>query len=172
MMDVIELLKHQHRDALKMIARLGAEDKLEESDRLELFDHLKEALTLHTRMEEEIFYPALDHFKEMRELVAESYQEHHQVDLLLQKISELGSGARHGKLRDNERDGDWRSLLNELTADVTHHVDEEENELFPRAQRLLTPDRIKEMGYEMRGIRSGQSKRDQLIYPASRLGPI
>lgn len=172
MIDAIELLKDQHRDALNMIARLREED-VREGERLELFDHLKEALSLHTKMEEEVLYPALEHFKETRELVAESYQEHHQVDRLLQKIAELGSsGGRHGNYKDNKRDDDWRSLLDELTADITHHVEEEENELFPKAQRLLTPDRIKEMGYEMRGIRTGQSKTDQLIYPASRFGPV
>ncbi len=173
MMDAIELLKHQHRDALNMIARLRAEDEMGEGERLELFDRLKEALSLHTRMEEELFYPALEHFKETRELVAESYQEHQQVDRLLQKMAALGSSeGPERRLKNNEPGGDWQSLLDELAADVTHHVEEEENELFPKAQGLLTPDRIQEMGYEMRGIRTGQSKTDQLIYPASRLGPV
>jgi len=171
MMDAIELLKHQHEEALGMIARLKSDEEMTEGSRLELFDKLKEALTLHTKMEEELFYPALEHFEETRSLVAESYQEHRRLDQLLQKMSGL-KGGRSSEAATNQGSVDWPSLLDELRTDVMHHVSEEENELFPKARKLLTRDRIQEMGDRMRGVQTGQSKIDQLIYPARRVGPV
>ena len=65
----------------------------------------------------------------------------------------------------------WQGMLAELRDAVTHHVAEEEGEMFPRAAKLLKPDRLRDMGLEMRRFETGQSESDQLIYPASRIGP-
>jgi hypothetical protein len=53
----------------------------------ELFNQLKGALKLHTKLEEQIFYPALENFDETRDLIKESYGEHRKVDQLLAEIS-------------------------------------------------------------------------------------
>jgi hemerythrin superfamily protein len=143
-----------------MIARLaGGKEAGGEAGR-ELFGQLKDALTLHTRMEEEVFYPELEDFEETRALVEESYEEHRRVDQLLRRMSEAGGES-----------SDWQGMLAELRDAVTRHVSEEEGEMFPRAAKLLKPDRLRDMGYEMRRIETGQSESDQLIYPASRIGP-
>jgi hemerythrin-like domain-containing protein len=161
LLDAIELLTKQHAEAQDMLARLAADAQADEGARGELFGQLKDALTLHTGMEEEVFYPELEHFGETRALVEGSYEEHRQVKQLLDRMA--GGGETDG--------ADWRRLLGELRAAVARHVAEEEGELFPRAAKLLTPERLRDMGYEMRRLETGQSESDQLIYPASRVGP-
>jgi iron-sulfur cluster repair protein YtfE (RIC family) len=163
LLDAIELLTKQHREAQEMLARLaGGEAKRE------LFGQLKDALTLHTRMEEEVFYPELEDFEETHALVEESYDEHRRVDQLLKRMSEASERAAG---ETGVESSDWRGMLAELRDAVTHHVNEEEGEMFPRAAKLLKPDRLRDMGFEMKRLQSGQSESDQLIYPASRIGP-
>jgi iron-sulfur cluster repair protein YtfE (RIC family) len=166
LLDAIELLTKQHREAQDMIARLAGDEAGGEARR-ELFAQLKDALTLHTRMEEEVFYPELEDFEETRALVEESYEEHRRVDQLLRRMSEASERAAG----ETGVSSDWQEMLAELRDAVTHHVAEEEGEMFPRAAKLLKPDRLRDMGLEMRRVETGQSESDQLIYPASRIGP-
>jgi iron-sulfur cluster repair protein YtfE (RIC family) len=167
LLDAIGLLTKQHREAQEMIARLAG-DEAGGGAKRELFAQLKDALTLHTRMEEEVFYPELEDFDETRALVEESYEEHRRVDQLLRRMS--GAGGRAGG-ETGAGSSDWQGMLAELRDAVNHHVGEEEGEMFPRAAELLKPDRLRDMGYEMRRFETGQSESDQLIYPASRVGP-
>ena len=173
-MDAIELLTKQHREAQDMLARLTGDAELSRGARRELFAQLKDALTLHTKMEEEVFYPELQRFDETRPLVEESYEEHRRVDQLLRRVGDAGGPGPGGKARRGRAGAaagsGRRGELAELRDAVTHHVDEEENGLFPRAAKLLAADRLRDMGYEMRRLETGQSEKDQLIYPASRLG--
>jgi iron-sulfur cluster repair protein YtfE (RIC family) len=167
LLDAIELLTKQHREAQEMIARLAGEEAGGESRR-ELFGQLKDALTLHTRMEEEVFYPELEDFEETRALVEESYDEHRRVDQLLRRMSEASARAEG---ETGVESSGWRSMLAELRDAVAHHVGEEEGQMFPRAAKLLKPGRLRDMGLEMSRFETGQSESDQLIYPASRIGP-
>ncbi|MCA1816425.1 MAG: hemerythrin domain-containing protein [Acidobacteria bacterium] len=167
MLDAIELLTKQHREAQAVIERLSANAQVSDGERRALFEELRDALKLHTKIEEEVFYPALEDFDETRALIDESYKEHERVKQLLKRMGSAGEGAT----REGERGGDWSSMLAELREAVAHHVGEEENDLFPHAARLLSPGRLREMGYEMRRYKTGQSEEDQLIYPAFRAKP-
>jgi iron-sulfur cluster repair protein YtfE (RIC family) len=166
LLDAIELLTKQHREAQEMLARLAGDEAGGEAKR-ELFGQLKDALTLHTRMEEEVFYPELEDFEETHALVEESYDEHQRVDQLLRRMSEASERAAG----ETGVGSDWQGMLAELRDAVNHHISEEEGEMFPRAAKLLKPDRLRDMGFEMKRLQSGQSESDQLIYPASRIGP-
>lgn len=173
MLNAIELLTKQHREALGMIERLSAGAQTGDGERRALFEELKDALKLHTKIEEEVFYPALEDFDETRAIIDESYKEHGRVDQLLKRMGGGGERASEGGERGETAGAafDWRALLGELRDAVAHHVGEEENDLFPRAARLLPPEQLRDMGYEMRRYKTGQTEEDQLIYPASRVGP-
>jgi hemerythrin superfamily protein len=138
-MTATEILKQDHREAIGLFDRLegtgGSKD--------ELFNQLKDALKLHTKLEEKIFYPALENFDETRDLVKESYREHRKVDQLLAEI--------------NPAAGDFADELGELRRNVEHHVEEEEGEMFPKAERLLGGARLQEMGRQMEQMKKGQS---------------
>jgi len=61
-MNAIALLKEDHERAMELIEQI---ESLEEnqSQGSDLFRQLKQALTLHTQMEEKFFYPALSEFE-------------------------------------------------------------------------------------------------------------
>ena len=152
-MNAIELLKEDHREALELLDRLeNLEDELDQDDEgvevlpTELFNQLKSALTLHTRLEEQVFYPAMREFDETREQIGEALEEHQAVDQILDEMSDLSPG-----------DEEFIDKLEELKENLEHHIEEEEDDLFPKAEELCTKKRLDEMGRQMQQMKQGRS---------------
>lgn len=144
-MAATDILKQDHREAMGLFERLESinEGSGAGGSKDELFNQLKGALKLHTKLEEQIFYPALENFDETRDLIKESYEEHRKVDQLL---AEMSAAA-----------GDFADKLSELRGNIEHHVNEEEGEMFPKAEQLLGQSRLQEMGRQMEQMKQGQS---------------
>jgi hemerythrin-like domain-containing protein len=144
-MTIIEMLKQDHQEAAAMMDRIenaGTGD----ASVMTTFNQLKQALTLHTEIEEQIFYPALQNNEETEDQISESFEEHQEVKDLLAEISGLHSS--------NE---EFMSMMADLREAVEHHVEEEENELFPSAQEVLGDSRLQEMGQQMAQMKQGKS---------------
>jgi hemerythrin superfamily protein len=89
-----------------------------------------EELDVHTAIEEEIFYPAVkDLSEEIAESVAEGYQEHHVVKLLMEEIGEVRPGQE-----------EWEAKLTVLIENVEHHAEEEETTMFPEVRSATDGD--------------------------------
>jgi hemerythrin superfamily protein len=144
-MNVIELLKNDHQEASSLMEQIELADKGDRSAK-ELFTQLKQALTLHTQVEEQIFYPALKSFEETKDMVPEALEEHQEVDELLAEMTALSPG-----------NDEFMDKLTELRDSVEHHVEEEENEMFPKAEKVLGESRLQEMGRQMQQMKEGKS---------------
>ena len=144
-MNVIELLKNDHQEASSLMEQIELADKGDRSAK-ELFTQLKQALTLHTQVEEQIFYPALKSFEETKDMVPEALEEHQEVDELLAEMAALSPG-----------NDEFMDKLTELRDSVEHHVEEEENEMFPKAEKVLGESRLQEMGRQMQQMKEGKS---------------
>jgi iron-sulfur cluster repair protein YtfE (RIC family) len=152
-MTAIEMLMKDHREAIGLIEELENSDveQLETADeettavqsKEDDFRRLKNALTTHTRLEEQIFYPALANFDETGGLVQTAYEEHETVDELLADLSGLSPTAE-----------EWIELIAVLKENLEHHIEQEE-ELFPRAEELLGQGRLRELGRQMEELKSG-----------------
>jgi hypothetical protein len=81
------------------------------------------ALQVHTRIEEEIFYPAAREAIEKPELIDEAIVEHASAKQLISEIEEMEPGE---ELYD--------AKVKVLQEQVLHHVEEEEGELFPQVE--------------------------------------
>lgn len=136
-MEITTLLKEDHREVEELIAQL------EEGADKETFLKLKSSLELHTQIEENIYYPALEGKDETDELVTDAYQEHDEVDELLEEMSGT----------DIESD-EFQLLLKQLKDSIKHHVKEEENELFPKSEEVLGAEKLEKMGDEMEKMKS------------------
>ena len=134
-MDLYQLLKQDHQKIRRLFERLdeaSSDGTVKQRERL--FAELKRELTLHTEVEEKHFYPALRDRDGAKELVADSLEEHGEVKKLLGELDQA----------DKEEDN-WTDQLQELHEDVDDHVEEEETELFPIAQKLLDEAKTKEI---------------------------
>jgi iron-sulfur cluster repair protein YtfE (RIC family) len=152
-MNIIELLKEDHREAEELIERLeGLEADLDDTkvgiDKMPqaLFTKLKNALTLHTQAEEQILYPAMQKFDETADRIPEAIEEHQQVDQILEEMAMLSPA-----------EDEFQERLEELKENLAHHIEEEEDELFPKAEELCGQKRLEEMGRQMQKLQQGRS---------------
>ncbi|HQU83824.1 MAG TPA: hemerythrin domain-containing protein [Pyrinomonadaceae bacterium] len=139
-MEITTLLKEDHREVENLIAQLeSGADK-------DTFLKLKSSLELHTQIEESIYYPALEDKSETDDLITDAYQEHDEVDELLEEMSGT----------DIESD-EFQTLLQQLKDSINHHVKEEENELFPKSEEILGAETLDRMGDEMEKMKTKSS---------------
>jgi hemerythrin-like domain-containing protein len=136
-------LKQDHQEASSMMDQLESGDQ---QSMMGLFNRLKQALTLHTKMEETLLYPALQNNEQTGDMISEAYEEHQTVDEILAEMTGMAPS-----------NGDFSMKLAELRENVEHHVEEEENELFPKAERILGQHRLEEMGNQMQQMKNGMS---------------
>jgi len=136
-MDPTKLLKKQHREVEALFKRIGKTK--EASERRRLMDEISAKLTMHTKLEEEIFYPAVREVptKKAEEMVLEAYEEHHVVKLVLAELPRVDP--------EDERFEAKMTVLKEM---VEHHVAEEEDEMFKLADKI-DEDELETLGERM-----------------------
>ena len=134
-MNAFELLKADHQKVAELFDRLDAASG---RAKLNIFREIKSELELHTHIEEKFFYPALEPPKETHDLTLEAFEEHNVVKMLLAELSNAKSA-----------DDEWQAKAKVLRENVEHHVKEEENELFDKADDLLSDEKIETLGQEM-----------------------
>ncbi|HEY4423086.1 MAG TPA: hemerythrin domain-containing protein [Pyrinomonadaceae bacterium] len=134
-MDAFNLLKADHRKVEELFSQL---ESASGQAKMRVFEQIKMELELHTHIEEKIFYPALEKPKQTHDLTLEAYEEHDVVKKLLQQMSRAKSA--------NE---EWEAQAKVLQENVEHHVEEEENELFIKAEAALSEEQIEALGEQM-----------------------
>jgi hemerythrin superfamily protein len=120
--DAIALLKEDHRSVEKLFKDFEGAKGDGRKERLARQICLQ--LTVHTTIEEEIFYPACEG-KIEEDLLKEAYVEHDSAKLLIAEI-EAGNG---------ESDDFFDAKVQVLSEQIEHHVKEEEGELFPQVRK-------------------------------------
>ncbi|MEY2475856.1 MAG: hypothetical protein QOG87_1171 [Actinomycetota bacterium] len=120
--DVSEPAKLLISDHMK-VERIFEEIKSAESPnmRKSLVTQLEAELTRHTTIEENVLYPFVEeHVGGGEELISEAEKEHQEASLLLDKLANLDPSSP-----------DFDPTVKALEKAVSHHVNEEEHELFP-----------------------------------------
>lgn len=134
-MNAFTLLKTDHETVAGILASIEETTERAVKGRDELFARLKAELDLHARIEEEIFYPALEEAEETRDVTLEAYEEHR---LVKQLLSELEAESK-----DTE---EWTAKFTVLKENIEHHVEEEEGEMFKQARSVLSEEEIETLG--------------------------
>lgn len=122
--NAIDLLKSDHEQVKKMFAKFEKMDKEDEDGKRELVEQICNQLTIHTEIEEELFYPALRDVLDEQDLLDEAQVEH---DMAKQLIDDLESMEPDEDLYDAKV-----TVLGEY---VRHHIEEEEKEIFVKAKK-------------------------------------
>jgi hemerythrin superfamily protein len=136
--DAITLLKRDHANVKELFAQVDELGDRADASRKKLFRKIDTELTVHSRIEESIFYPAFkqraDESDEVQE-VLEAYEEHALVKTLIGELEDL-----------DPKDETYRPKLTVLNELVDHHVKEEEGTLFKMARQLFDKDELNELG--------------------------
>jgi hemerythrin superfamily protein len=122
-----DLLRQDHEKVMELFERYEALGDRAHAHKSDLFEKIREALTAHAAIEEEIFYPEVASLgiEEARERVREAREEHAIVKQLLNEISALAP---------DEEEFDVK--MGVLCENVEGHVEEEEKEVFPLVKKL------------------------------------
>jgi iron-sulfur cluster repair protein YtfE (RIC family) len=134
-MDVYQILMQDYRSTEQIFADIEKTTAAEVERRGHLFENLQKGLEAHTLVEEEIFYPEIEKLSGAEELVADAFDEHAEVDAMLQEIAELATNK-----------DEWLDRICELREFVREHVRKEEDRMFPVARQLLEETRAAELG--------------------------
>lgn len=144
-MNAFELMKKDHKKVSELFKQLEETTERAVKTREELFGKLKQELDIHARIEETIFYPAIKEAEETHEITLEAIEEHNVVKQLLSELDAMPV--------DDER---WTAKLTVLKENVEHHVEEEENEMFKDARKVLSTEQVDELGARMESAKQEQ----------------
>lgn len=128
-----ELLKKQHR---KVDRALGQLEK-GTGDGEALLEQIANDLAAHMAIEHEILYPAAAEVDP--DMISEAFEEHALAEIALKRLMASDPGGEIFQARV--------TVLREL---IKHHVEEEEETLFPKLERKLGQRRLEELGVEMK----------------------
>ncbi|MEP6768501.1 MAG: hemerythrin domain-containing protein [Acidobacteriota bacterium] len=142
--DPVRMLEQDHRKVEALFEAYEKAGEGAQATRKEIVDQIASELEIHAQLEERIFYQA---FKSVRsedpkKLVRESFEEHKIVKTLLTELSAM-----------QPSDEQFDAKVTVLKESVEHHVDEEEDDLFPEAKKLLGGERLREIAGRMRELK-------------------
>ena len=139
----LELLMTDHRKVEDLFSQYDDEKDGDEDTRRQLAQRICAELKVHTQLEEELFYPFLRENLEEddMDLVEEAQVEHNGAKDLIEQIE----GA-------TEIDDEYNAKVKVLGEYVKHHVNEEENEIFPKVSD--DQEELDELGQEMASRKS------------------
>jgi hemerythrin superfamily protein len=120
--DAIAMLKADHKKVSALFDEFEATRSA--TRKKNLVTQICEELTVHTTLEEEIFYPAVKAAMRDKELVPEANVEHATVKDLIAQVKDVEPGGE-----------EYDARIKVMSEYVKHHVKEEQNEMFPKAQK-------------------------------------
>ena len=130
-MKATSLLEDQHRKVEALFEKLetGGNDAA-------VLEQLANSLAAHMAIEQDIFYPAIKSVD--ADVVNESYEEHALAELELKRL-----------LATDPEDEAFQARVTTLKELIEHHVEEEEEELFPAVEKALSADTLEKLGKVM-----------------------
>lgn len=131
--DIFDRLKQDHDRHRELLDQISGTDNDGEK-RQSLFDDLKVEVTAHAAAEEETLYATMLAREELRHDAVHSVSEHKEIGDMLEELAEMDTSS-----------SDWSSKFKTLKEEYTHHIDEEEEEMFPAAAEGLDDDKVVEL---------------------------
>ncbi|HTJ73852.1 MAG TPA: hemerythrin domain-containing protein [Acidimicrobiales bacterium] len=143
-MDALDLLTADHNRVRGLFARFqSAEESEETAEMTALAEKIVTELTVHTEIEEQIFYPAVDANEELHDTVSEGMEEHHVAKVLIEEVAGL-----------SPEDDAWAAKIKVLIESVEHHATEEEEEMFPQVRKAFDRAALEDLGQQLEALKA------------------
>src|SRR5688572_25692223 len=134
-MTIYEALQNDHRKFEELLDRLVEASKAKDDSWKGILDELRRGVIAHAHAEEAVFYNALREADEAKGLVMHSYAEHAMAET---EMRALGAA----KLVD----ANWTSMVEKLSKDLRHHIQEEESKIFDAGRKVFTEQEATQIG--------------------------
>lgn len=138
-MDLVSALKKDHQ-GLKKLYQSGLQKKTTLEEKKRIFKKLVVLVPAHAESEEQALYSNITELSRVEHFAYEGYEEHHLVDQLLRELKTV------------REDHVWEAKFTVICELLQHHIDEEEKDLFPKLNKMLSLDVRKELGREYREL--------------------
>ena len=136
--DAIVMLKQDHKE-VRALFREFQKASTTPARKGKLVEQIIELLTVHTYIENEVMYPRVRELvPDLQDDIDESYEEHHVADLLVMELVPM-----------TYKDERFEAKATVLIENVTHHIEEEEEEWFPEVRKGLGRKQLQELGAQM-----------------------
>ncbi|HJR26939.1 MAG TPA: hemerythrin domain-containing protein, partial [Acidimicrobiales bacterium] len=143
-MDAITMLKDDHRTVEKLFKRFEKAGDRAHAEKREVVDRIIEELSVHAAVEEQLFYPVTRATVPAVEDVAlESLEEHHIVKWVLSELDRM-----------DPKDERFDAKVTVLIENVRHHVEEEEDDYFPKVRDELGRAALSDLGEAMEAAKA------------------
>jgi len=133
--DACDLLDTDHKNVQKMFKEYeelaGSRARSASQKKMDLARQICMELTVHTQIEEEIFYPAVRGAVKDTDMLDEATVEHQSAKELIAQLQEA-----------SEADDMFDAKVKVLGEYVNHHIKEERSEMFPKARSARKLDLI------------------------------
>lgn len=142
--DAIVLLKNDHKEIRRLFSDFAKAGENATATKGKLVSKIIELLTVHTYLENECMYPQVRKLlPSLEDDILESYEEHHVADVLCTELFAMDAA--------DERFDAKATVLIEC---VTHHIQEEEQDWFPKVRAGLGRKQLQELGAQMEDMRT------------------
>jgi hemerythrin superfamily protein len=136
--DAIVLLRNDHTEVRRLFKEFQ-KPSTTDARKGAIVKKVVELLTVHTYIENEVMYPEVRRLlPDLEDDILESYEEHHVADVLVIELSQMSP--------DDER---FEAKTTVLIENVTHHMDEEEQEWFPKVREGLGRKELQDLGEQL-----------------------
>ncbi len=146
-MNLYKLLHEDHEIFQSLFDQLEHTDNSNVKRRGELFWTLKQELDIHAKAEEKFFYSQLIGADEVRDMALHAMDDHNDVKRMLREIEVMDKNSNR-----------FLEKLRALRNNVERHVQEEEEELFEKAKRILTPVETNKIAEKIESFKEEQSE--------------
>jgi hemerythrin superfamily protein len=141
--DAIVLLRDDHKEIRRLFREYQSAGDKAIKKKARLVEQITSLLTVHTYIENEVMYPEVRALlPNLEDDVLESYEEHHVADVLCMELSAMAADA--------ERFDAKVTVLIEI---VTHHLEEEEQDWFPKVRARLSRKQLRGIGARLEQAR-------------------
>jgi hemerythrin superfamily protein len=137
--DAIVLLKDDHKEIKRLFKEFQNAGENATASKGKTVSAIIEALTVHTYIENECMYPEVRKLlPDLDDDILESYEEHHVADILCSELAAMKPDAEH-----------FDAKTTVLIENVTHHIEEEETDWFPKVRDGLSRNQLQDIGARM-----------------------
>src|SRR4051794_20071304 len=136
--DVIEILEHDHREVEEMFAELeslrGASTEEAKERRKSVTEQVTIELVRHSVAEEVLVYPQVEK-KVSAEEAKHAREEHAEAEETLKRLEKLDAD-----------DPAFDDELATLMAEIRHHIEDEEGQMFAHMRQVIDADDLRKLG--------------------------
>ena len=152
--DAIVVLKADHKEIRNLFRKFQAAGDKAVKKKETIVGQIIGLLTVHTYIENEVMYPEVCALlPDLKDDVLESYEEHHVADVLCTELAGMSAGAER-----------FDAKATVLIENVTHHIEEEEQDWFPKVRAGLAANSCRNSGPS--SSRPGRKRPGRLPSPA------